>query len=33
VVLEKISWTEHVRNKEGLLGVKEKRNILNGISK
>jgi hypothetical protein len=26
--MEKISWTEHVRNKEVLLTVKEQRNIL-----
>jgi hypothetical protein len=32
VVLEKISWTDHVRN-EVLLRVKEKRNILHEISK
>jgi hypothetical protein len=30
--MEKISWTDHVRN-EVLLGVKEQRNILNEISK
>ena len=30
--MEKISWTEHVRN-EVLLKVKEQRNILHGISK
>jgi hypothetical protein len=36
VVLEKdgkISWTDHVRNEEVLLGVKEQRNILHEISK
>jgi len=31
-MMEKISWTEHVRN-EVLLRVKEQRNILHGISK
>jgi len=31
--LEKISWTDHVRNEEVLLRVKEKRNILHEISK
>ena len=31
--MEKISWTEHVRNKEVLFRVKEKRNILHGVSK
>jgi len=31
--MEKISWTDHVRNEEVLLRVKEKRNILNEISK
>jgi hypothetical protein len=30
---EKISWTEHVRNEEVLLRVKEQWNILNEISK
>jgi hypothetical protein len=30
---EKISWTDHVRNKEVLLRVKEQRNILHEISK
>jgi len=30
--MEKISWTDHVRN-EVLLRVKEQRNILNEISK
>jgi hypothetical protein len=29
--MEKISWTDHVRN-EGLLRVKEQRNILHEIS-
>jgi hypothetical protein len=29
--MEKISWTEHVRNEEVLLRVKEQRNILNEI--
>jgi hypothetical protein len=33
VVLEKISWTDHVRNEEVLLRVKEQRNILHEISK
>ena len=28
-----ISWTDHVRNEEVLLGVKENRNILHEISK
>jgi hypothetical protein len=31
--LEKISWTDHVRNEEVLLRVKEQRNILHEISK
>ena len=31
--MEKISWTDHVRNKEGLLRVKEQRNILHEINK
>jgi len=31
--MEKISWTNHVRNEEVLLRVKEKRNILHEISK
>jgi hypothetical protein len=31
--LEKISWTDHVKNEEVLLGVKEQRNILHEISK
>ena len=30
---EKISWTDHVRNEEVLLGVKEQRNILHEINK
>ena len=30
---EKISWTEHVRNEEVLLRVKEQRNILHEISR
>ena len=31
--VEKISWTDHVRNEEVLLRVKEQRNILHEISK
>jgi hypothetical protein len=31
--MEKISWTEHVRNEKVLLTVKEQRNILKEISK
>jgi hypothetical protein len=31
--MEKISWTDHVRNGEVLLRVKEQRNILREISK
>jgi len=31
--IEKISWTDHVRNEEVLLRVKEQRNILREISK
>jgi hypothetical protein len=31
--MEKISWTNHVRNEEVLLRVKEQRNILHEISK
>jgi len=31
--MEKISWTDHVRNEEVLLGVKEQRNILHEIRK
>jgi len=30
--MEKISWTNHVRNEEVLLTVKEKRNILHEIN-
>ena len=30
---EKISWTDHVRNEEELLGVKGKRSILHEINK
>ena len=30
--MEKISWTDHVRNEEVLLRVKEQRNILREIS-
>ena len=30
--MEKISWTDHVRNEEVLLTVKEKRNILHEIN-
>jgi hypothetical protein len=33
VGLEKISWTDHVRNEELLLRVKEQRNIPHEISK
>ena len=33
VVLEKISWTDHVRNEEVLLRVIEQRNILHEIRK
>jgi hypothetical protein len=33
VVLEKISWINHVRNEEVLLRVKEQRNNLHEISK
>jgi hypothetical protein len=29
--MEKISWTDHVRNEEVLLRVKEQRNILHEI--
>jgi hypothetical protein len=32
-MMEKISWTDHVRNEEVLLGVKEQRDILHEISK
>jgi hypothetical protein len=31
--MQYISWTDHVRNEEVLLGVKEQRNILHEISK
>jgi hypothetical protein len=31
--MEKISWTDHVRNEEVLLGVKEQRNVLHEIYK
>jgi len=31
--MEKISWTEHVRNEKVLLRVKEQRNILHEINK
>jgi hypothetical protein len=31
--MEKISWTDRVRNEEFLLRVKGQRNILHGISK
>ena len=31
--MERISWTDHVRNEEVLRGVKEQRNILHEISK
>ena len=31
--MEKISWTDHVRNEEVLLRVKEQRNSLHEISK
>ena len=31
--MEKTSWTDHVRNEEVLLRVKEQRNILNEIRK
>ena len=31
--MEKISWTDHVRNEEAILRVKEQRNILHEISK
>jgi hypothetical protein len=31
--MEKISWTDHVRNEEALIRVKEERNILHEISK
>jgi hypothetical protein len=32
-MIEKIRWTDHVRNEEILLRVKEQRNILHEISK
>jgi len=31
--MEKISWTDHVRNEEVLLRVKEQRNIIHEIRK
>ena len=31
--MEKISWTDHVRNEEVLLGVNEQRNVLYEITK
>jgi hypothetical protein len=31
--MEKTSWTDHVRNEEALLRVREQRNILHEISK
>jgi hypothetical protein len=31
--MEKVSWTDHVRNEEVLLRVTEQRNILHEISK
>jgi len=31
--MEKIIWTDHVRNEEVLFGVKEQRNVLLEISK
>jgi len=31
--MEKVSWTDHVRNEEVLLRVKEQRNILHEIRK
>ena len=33
VVLEKISWTDHVRNEDVLLRVNEQRNVLREIRK
>ena len=30
--MEKVSWTDHVRNEQVLLRVKEQRNILHEIS-
>jgi hypothetical protein len=32
-MMEKISWTDHVRNEEVLLRVKRQRNILHDINK
>ena len=31
--MEKISWTDHVRNEEALLRVNEQRNILHEVRK
>jgi len=31
--MEKINWTDHVRNKEVLLRVREQRNIMHEITK
>jgi len=31
--MEKISWTDHVRNEEAVIRVKEQRNILHEIHK
>jgi len=31
--MEKINWTDHMRNEEVLIRVKEQRNILHEISK
>ena len=31
--MEKISWTDHVRNEEVLIRVNEQRNILHGLRK
>jgi hypothetical protein len=31
--MEKISWTDHVRNEEVLLRVKEQRNVLHEVSR
>jgi len=31
--MEKISWTDHVRNEEILLRIKEQRNVLHKVSK
>ena len=33
IYMEKISWTDHVRNEDVLLRVKEQRNILHEIRK